>query len=169
MSHSSGRLEVKIRVPVMAGWGLSSKLKTFPCVLTGGRGEGLSGASFIRAQIPRTGTPSSWLKHLPEAIILEGPNFNKGIWKGNIQTITGRVHRDPQRKKHSPYSSIYKLACSPATLFIKKEFICKKTRRAKSDLVFPLREASCQKASEGYTCRVLKLDYAARARNTPAF
>lgn len=79
------------------------------------------------------------------------------------------TQRPTQEETPLPSSSFYKLACGPATLFTKKKFICKKRTRTKSDLDFPLREASCQKASEGYTLRILKLDYSTRERNVPAF
>ena len=69
----------------------------------GKRGKGLLGASFIRALIPLM-APTSWFKHLPTtsppyAITLEGQDFNIWIWGGNIQTIAGRIQRDPQRKR----------------------------------------------------------------------
>ena len=69
----------------------------------GKRGKGLLGSSFIRALITFM-APSSWLKHLPNtsppyAITLGGQNFNVWILGGTIQTIAGRIQRDPQRKR----------------------------------------------------------------------
>lgn len=69
----------------------------------GKRGKGLLGAFFIRALIAFM-APYSWLKHLPNtwppyAITLERQDFNIWICGGNIQTIAGRIQRDPQRKR----------------------------------------------------------------------
>lgn len=44
-----------------------------------------------------------------------------------------------------------KLACSRQPYLSGRNLFAKKRTSTKSDLVFPLREASCQKASQGYT------------------